>query len=304
MAVPGAYAADLLVTGSGVIVPNNPLNDFILGGKAQIDVALAADPTFVSFWIGNNETLAPASVGMLGGVAGAAPPLIPASVEIPALKAALDSLVRGAKHLQGGIIIGAVRVVNAARFWSMDSLLTATKKTSFDAFTGQTSTILPNCVAAKGAGWMISSEIAKAIRLYGVAPTNPSAHPPLISCGSAAPFAPAPVGDIFMLDPTELATLNATTDAYNAYLKAKADTLHWAYLDPNVLLAAQRTGATPAIPAFPNWTSATRDASTSVFGALFSLDGVHPTAAAQKLIANAMIDSVNSKYGTKLIKAP
>jgi hypothetical protein len=34
-----------------------------------------------------------------------------------------------------------------------------------------------------------------------------------------------------------------------------------------------------------------------VTGGLFSLDGVHPTDFAQGLIANAMIDAVNTKFG-------
>ena len=299
VAVPYAYAADLTVTGPGVIIPGNALNTFILGGLSQVDRALRADPTFISFWVGNNETLFPATVGMLGGPAAGSPvpPLIPASVEIPLLKKALDSLKAGSPHLRGGIVIGALRVTNTPRFFSVDSLRTAAKKTAFDAFTGKPSAILANCVV--GSGYLISAEIAKAIRVYPAA----GGHPPLISCG-VTPAAPAPVGDIFILDPGEIGALNATTDAYNVYLKAKADTLGWAYLDPNVLLAPQKIGATPAIPAFPNFTSNTRDASTAVFGVLFALDGVNPTSLAQKLVANSMIDSVNAKFSTKLLKVP
>src|SRR5207302_7356871 len=83
VAVPGAYAADLTVTGSGVVVPNNGLNTLILGGLSQVDRALVADPTFISFWIGNNETLLPAEAGMLGGptTGSPAPLLIPASLD-------------------------------------------------------------------------------------------------------------------------------------------------------------------------------------------------------------------------------
>jgi hypothetical protein len=294
VAVPGAYAADLLVTGpNGLVVPNNTLQTLILGGRAQIDVAIAADPTFVSFWIGNNETLLPAEAGMLGGptTGSPAPPLIPSTVEIPALKAALDSLVKGAKHLQGGIIIGAARVTSIPHFFSADTLaLNATRASQFASFTGKGAVPVLGCGTALK-GWLISADLPKQIKSGG--------HPNVVSCGVPVPGAPAIVGDIFMLDPTEQATLNATTDAYNVYLKAKADTLGWAYIDPNVILAALRTGTSPTIPAWPTLTATTRDATTSVFGTLFSLDGVHPTAAGQKVIANAIIDSVNAKYGPK-----
>src|SRR3954465_11109769 len=66
VAVPFAYASDFLVTGSAVKIPVAP-HTFILGGMSQVDRALQADPTFMSVWIGNNETLAPASVGMISG---------------------------------------------------------------------------------------------------------------------------------------------------------------------------------------------------------------------------------------------
>ncbi len=290
VAVPYAYAGDLTTTGPAVTIPGNGLNTLILGGLSQVDRATRADPTFISFEVGDNEILSPATVGLLGGYPPAgAPGLVGASVEIPLLKKALDALVAGSPHLMGGIIIGVVRVTNAPRFFPADTLgLSVTRKTQFDAFTGRgASTVIACGTGVKG--WLISSELPKAIRN--------GAHPNVVSCVKNAPA--APIGDIFMLDPVEVQTLNDTTDAYNVYLKAKADTLKWAYLDPNVLLAAARTGTTPPVPAYPTLTS-----TTAPFGAVFSLDGVHPTAAGQKLIANAMIDSVNSKYGTKLLKVP
>jgi len=64
-----------------------------------------------------------------------------------------------------------------------------------------------------------------------------------------------------------------------------------------VLLAAQR--ASGAIPAFPVVTS-----TTATFGPLISLDGVHPAAAAHKLIANDLIALINTKYGTTLAPVP
>ena len=143
-------------------------------------------------------------------------------------------------------------------------------------------------------GWLISADLPIQIKA--------GTHPNVVSCVTNTPA--APVGDIFMLDPTEQAALNATTAAYNVFLKAKADSLGWAYLDPNVTLAALKTGTPALIPGWPSLTSNTRDATTSVFGSVFSLDGVHPSAAGQKIIANAMIDAVNAKYGTTIVHVP
>jgi lysophospholipase L1-like esterase len=296
VAVPGAYAADLTVTGLGVIVPNNGLNTLILGGKSQVNRALDADPTFISFWIGNNETLLPAEAGMLGGPAtgSPAPPLIPSTSEIPAMAKAINALVAGSPHLKGGIIIGAAFVTGVPHFFSADTIgLSASRLAEFATFTGKGTPAVIGCGTAVN-GWLISADLAIQIKA--------GTHPNVVSCFANTPA--APIGDIFMLDPTEQAALIATTTAYNAYLKAKADSLGWAYLDPNVTLAALRTGTPALVAGWPSLKSNTRDATTSVFGSIFSLDGVHPTAAGQKLIANAMIDAVNAKYGTTIGHVP
>jgi lysophospholipase L1-like esterase len=292
--VPGAYASDLLVTGPAVKVPLNGLNTLILGGKSQVDRALDADPTFISLWIGNNETLGPASVGLMGGLASAGvPPLVTPAEFTAAYNAAVDSLVRARPNLKG-ILIGAVRVTNTARFFSADTLgQNATRRGQFQTFHGKGTTAIIGC-GTTVTGWLVSAELAKAIKA--------GTHPNVVSCVTNQPQ--APVGDIFMLDPTEQATLNATTDAYNVTVKAKADALGWAYLDPNPALAALKTGTAPLVPGFPNFTSNTRDAATAPFGALFSLDGVHPSAAGQRLIANLVIDQVNTTYGLAIPHVP
>ena len=300
--VPFAYASDLLVTGSGVKI-GSAAHTFILGGMAQVDRALLAEPTFVSVWIGNNETLAPASVGMIGGAASlGAPAMVTGAEFTTAFNAAVDSLVRGAPTLRGGILIGAVKVANTPRFWSADSVspiaaptTSAARRTAIGTFTGRGAPTVLGCGAPGVTGWLVSTELIKAIRT-GQFPQN------VIACDPTA--APGAGGDIFVLSPTEQATLNAATDAYNATISAKATELGWAYLDPNPILEAQKTGAAPAIPAFPNFTSNTRDAATAVFGSLFSLDGVHPSAAGQKVIANAVIAAINAKYTLQIPTVP
>ena len=66
--------------------------------------------------------------------------------------------------------------------------------------------------------------------------------------------------------------------------------------DPNPTLTGIRNTAQSLT--FPNF------AATGTFGTAFSLDGVHPSAEGQKLIANNLITVVNSKYGTTLKAIP
>jgi hypothetical protein len=101
------------------------------------------------------------------------------------------------------------------------------------------------------------------------------------------------VGDIFVLDPTEQATLSATVTAYNAAIQAAANAAGWAYWDPNPTLAEQKTNG--CIAPYPNLASATQP-----FGPCFTLDGIHPSGQAHVLIANGIIGAINAKYGTSI----
>jgi phospholipase/lecithinase/hemolysin len=99
--------------------------------------------------------------------------------------------------------------------------------------------------------------------------------------------------------PAERTRLIAAVTAYNAFISAQATARGYAYIDPNALFGALPAGA---IPAFPNTTGA--NAVTRPFGDFFSRDGVHPTAASHKLIANALIQAINAKYSTQIPAIP
>ena len=99
-----------------------------------------------------------------------------------------------------------------------------------------------------------------------------------------------------MLDPAEGATLSAAIVGYNNYIKSKADAIGFGYWDPNPTLGGIR-GTAQSLP-FPTF------APTGTFGTAFSLDGVHPSAEGQKLIANSLIGVINAKYGTTLKLIP
>lgn len=313
LGVPFSYAADLLVSGTGLKYPQPP-QVFVLGGRSQIERAIMADPTFVSVFIGNNETLLPATAGILTGYQASATsvpiPAVPTGAEFTtAFNNAMDSLKRAAPSIQGGIMISAVKVTNAPRYFPADSLVlgpnAATRLAAIGTFTGRGAPAVVNCgvAATGGTGWLVSIELITRIRDGSFRDPATGNVINAIVCNPLAAGSKS-VGDIFMLDPTEIATLNKATDDYNAAISAKATSFGWAYLDLNPTLATLRTGATPAIPAVPNFTSNTRDAATAPFGSLFSLDGAHPSAAGQKIIANAVIAAINAKYTLQIPIVP
>jgi lysophospholipase L1-like esterase len=292
VAVPTAFAWDLTRQDTPTGTPN-PLQTFVLGGLSQLRRALEARPTFVSVWIGNNDVLAAASTGVLFPIPGASPGLIPADTITKYIGAAVDTLV-AAPTLQGGVLVGIVDTPNAPRFFPGNALLTATGEktaltTQIETAVGKPVTVLPNCI---GSAALVSSIIVERIKWYPAA----NGYPPIISCAPATiPGVPeqALLGNLFILSPEEQAAISGTVAAVNAFLASKAESVGFAYYDPNTGLAALKTAG--LIPAVPNFTSA-----TAPFGALISLDGVHPRLGAHVAVANALIGVINSEYSLSI----
>ncbi len=282
VAVPGARVLDPT---SATTVASNPLTTFILGGKTQVGRALDAQPTFVSIWIGNNDVLVAGLSGIIVPTPGLGQGIISsAAVFQTNYDLIISQLLAGAPGLKG-VLIGVAQVGNLPLLSSGALIASSTQiQAGISQAAGKPVTVLPNCTGS-------ASLINVPLLIGAMRATGASNHPPVISCDkSAATF---PVGDIYVLDAQEQATLSATISAYNSYIKGKADGLGWAYYDPNVLFAAKR--ANGEIPPFPNLAS-----SSLTFGNLISLDGIHPAAAAHVLIANELVGVINAKYGTSL----
>ena len=126
------------------------------------------------------------------------------------------------------------------------------------------------------------------------------AHPPIVACvpGGASGALPAPIGDILILDPAEQTTINTIVGGYNTYLQNKANSIGFAFYDPNTPLTTLKAAGT-VIRSTPNYASA-----TAPFGTGMSLDGVHPALGVHRLIANDLIAVINTKYGTSLTPVP
>jgi hypothetical protein len=320
VAVPGALAADLTEPARTATTPNVPSPhihaSLFLGGKSQVQKALDNDPTFASIWIGNNDILLSAVTGALSPIPGVSLGVTPTASFTASYDAGTDALMAGAPGLKG-LLVGVANVNNIPALFPTDSLRNnATFRAQFDAAAGRVAAstdpfkaaalvIDPNCTAATAT--KVSILLAGQIAAFrndtnptGQAP-KPAAqrrgHPGYIACGvSSTPGAPGfPVGELFILTAAEQATLTTAFTEYNNYIQAEATALDWAYLNPNVILDSLRTAG--QVPARPNLTSA-----TAPFGTWFSLDGFHPSTLAHRAIANHVIDAINAKYGTTLVR--
>ncbi|MGH7603496.1 MAG: SGNH/GDSL hydrolase family protein [Gemmatimonadaceae bacterium] len=284
VAVPGARVLDPI---SATTVASNALTTFVLGGKTQVERALDASPTFVTIWIGNNDVLEAGASGILVPTAGISPGIVSTQAQFQAsYDAMIQQLVDSEPNLKG-VLIGVVQVAGIPLMQSGALIASSTQiQQGINQAAGQPVTIHPNCT---GSASLVSvPELIPLIRA--------GTHPPLISCEPGV-IPGTVVGDLFVLDATEQATLAAAITGYNDYIKSKADAIGFGYYDPNVLLAVKK--ATGEIPPFPDFTSTDK-----TFGTFISLDGIHPAAATHKLIANDLIGVINAKYGTSLQPVP
>ncbi|MBW8772403.1 MAG: hypothetical protein JF590_03800, partial [Gemmatimonadetes bacterium] len=120
---------------------------------------------------------------------------------------------------------------------------------------------------------------------------------PLI--GAAALGAPTTLDcsvDTKVVTPTEYAALRNAVVGFNAHIVTAAAAHGFAYWDPNPTLLAKK--AAGQIPPFPDLSQLATGVVT--FGTYFSLDGVHPSALAHKLIADSIASRLNSAYGTTI----
>jgi lysophospholipase L1-like esterase len=286
VAVPGATTFDPDAPGGTPF--SNLLTQLILGGQSQVDRARAANPTFATVWIGNNDVLAPGVSGVLTAIPGVSPGVTPEATFKANYDKIITDLTAGNSNLKG-VLIGVVNVTNAPVLFTARALQNPQFVAALSAATGKTITVDPTtCTATTNS--LISFLIVSAIAA--------GQHPTTIAC-EKSPNAGYPLlGDIFVLDSGEIATLTTYISDVNSYISTKAQAVNFAYLNPNTALDSLKAKG-EILPTGPNL-----GAPTAPFGKWISLDGIHPTSLAHILLADYLIDAINTKYGTTLTKLP
>ncbi|MFN2567418.1 MAG: SGNH/GDSL hydrolase family protein [Gemmatimonadaceae bacterium] len=275
--VPGASSNEVHSLES----PNhNVLTTLFLGGKTQVERALEANPSFVTIWLSGNDAFQAAATGVIVPTPNVSRGLTPIPTFIANYDRMLADLTAGAPGVKG-VLISTVQTASAPLLFPVAAFENPAFLQGFSTAAGGPVTVHPNCV---GSGALVSFVILGRMAS--------GAHPRTIVC---EPTAPASVGDIFILDATEQATVRTHVDAYNAHVQAKATELDFAYVDPNVVLGQFKSEGCATV--FPNLAAA---ATASAFGPCVSLDGVHPSPTGQARMANTIITAINAKYGTSL----
>ncbi|MCU0647682.1 MAG: SGNH/GDSL hydrolase family protein [Gemmatimonadaceae bacterium] len=279
VAVPGATSFD---PNSANGPASNTLTFLVLGGKSQVDRAIDARPTFVTVGIVGNDILSAVSSGVLVTPAGV--PTFTPPVQYAQNYAAIVNRLRDA-GAQGGVLQSTVDLLGTPVVVS--SVITQNPQLIqvLSVILGVRLTVHPSCTGSRA---LFSVELLNRIRS--------GEHPPIVACAKNS-VPGTPVGDAFVLDEEEQATVNTAITQYNTYIRLKADSLGWAYYDINPTLRELRANGN--IAQVPDLTSR-----LTPFGPYMSLDPVHPGNLGHQRIANDLIAIINQKYGTTLARVP
>ncbi len=288
VAVPGTTSFGL-EDNTNPLGGTNPLTQFILGGRTQVKAMMDATPTFVSAWIGNND--------VLGALTSASNPGDPALVTPEAVFEAnlapiLDSITKvGAKALLIGVTdVTAIPFTSSgATYWCLDPKNPVTcpgvPKAAFPA----TFTVSNNC-APSTLGFGTKGDSVLVPWTVGV--------PKLQAAQAGASTAVDCTIDNEVVLPAEYKRMRDAVAGFNVYLSTQATQRGWAFFDPNPALVAYRADPTKIAP-FPTLPTGPSQPNV-LFGTFFTLDGVHPSAAAHRVVADSLISAINAKYGTTI----
>jgi lysophospholipase L1-like esterase len=287
LAVPQAAVEDVL-SNLSANTSANALTTFFLGGRTQAEMMQRTDPTFVTAWIGNNDVL---GAVLSATNAGDSTLITPVAAFQTSYTAMADAIAQ--TNAQGAVLIGVANVT-AIPYLSSGQTYFAIKAGMVPGVAfPPTFTVGPNCAPSAFGGKGDSVLVPFPFGLALLGPAFAGA-PTTLSCTEPQTVQPA-----------ELAKLVTTVTAYNAFIQSQVTAHGWVYFDPNTALDSLRAIPTAVAP-FPNAGAppAFNPCSASPFGTAFSCDGVHPSAATQRLVANKLIEVINAKYGTSLAKLP
>ena len=233
----------------------------LLPGFTPVTQMQAMHPTFVSVELAANEVL-PASTGRFAATT-------PYAEWQPVYDQILDGVQ--ASGASGAVLVGVPH--DAATFPSIRRATEFFNQWPYLLTLGISVSI--NC-----SSW--GSNRNNYIFIPGYILTLLSKTPTTATC------ADVPGAADYVLTPSDMSNVNALMAQMNAHIQAQATSRGWAYFSLNALYGLPKPSLDLYKVLFSN----------TPFGANISLDGVHPSAQGQAILATAAAQAINAKYGT------
>ena len=227
-------------------------------GQTQVTAMLAQQPTFVSVELAANDVL-PASTGRIAAMT----PYANWEADFDQVIAAVRST--GARAVLAGL------PNDARNFPSIRTARELFNQWPYLATLGITVSF--NCYWGTSAG--------NSVFLPGYILTLLSRTPTTASCTDV------PGAADYVLTPSDLNAINARMAQINTHIQAKASENGYAYFALSALYDLPKPSLNMYNVLFSN----------TPFGGKISLDGVHPSAQGQTILANSAVQAINTRYG-------
>jgi lysophospholipase L1-like esterase len=296
VSIPGIRARQVFdITDTTYVLPDPfKLAQFITGSISPLEMMGRNGPTFVTLEIGANDVL-------WAGFTGSTTQLTP----LADFQASFTTIADSIDSFGAGVAVANVPNINNIPHFSAGVVFFCLKNGGCPApldtpqppYNSANFTVSGSCApsALGGVGdsmlvaFTATATITQVLSLGGAASLDCGAGTATVTTGAGT----APTGAV-ITKATTIAIATRTV-AINALIQAEATARNWALVDLNGLLDSVRTASPANVPAFPSFTTP-----STLFGPYLSLDGIHPNAAAHRLVARRFATALNTRYGTSL----
>jgi hypothetical protein len=280
VAVPGSTVSDALEPArTGASGTFQVMSQFILGGRSQLAAMEAAQPTFVSVWLGNNDWLGTFTSGNTALL-----------TPLATFSAAIDAIAAGINRTpaRDAVLISVVNplflpyVQPGAFFFMLQAAGQLPPGKVVDVSCAPGSPLAANLVSFN------------ALQDPGLA---------VISCANDAPY---------LLNPTEQQAITSRVGEYNQKLQQVAQANDWLYVDLNASFLALVANPNEIRKCQGLATAQTQQelmaavqntcpsAMAPFFGNAVSYDAIHPSTAMHVRITNELIARINQRHGLSI----